>query len=72
MSNISISARDGSGSFSAYVAKPAGGTGPGILVIQEIFGINGFVRQTCDDYASRGYVAVAPDLFWRLEPGLDS
>ena len=70
-SSLSIPAGDGSGSFSAYVALPEGGSGPGILVIQEIFGINAFVRQTCDAYAAQGYVAVAPDLFWRLEAGLD-
>jgi carboxymethylenebutenolidase len=71
MSSVTIPSGDGSGSFSAYVAKPSSGKGPGILVIQEIFGINTFIRQMCDDYAARGYVAYAPDLFWRLEPGLD-
>jgi carboxymethylenebutenolidase len=71
MPSLSINATDGSGSFDAYVALPPGGTGPAMIVIQEIFGINKFIRQTCDDYAAQGYVAIAPDLFWRLEPGLD-
>jgi carboxymethylenebutenolidase len=70
MTDISIDAADGSGSFSAYAATPATGTGPGILVIQEIFGVNSFIRETCDRFAAMGFLAVAPDLFWRLQPGI--
>jgi NADPH2:quinone reductase len=69
MPDITIAARDG-GSFSAYVAKPASGSGPGILVIQEIFGVNKVMRDLCDGYAKQGYVAMCPDLFWRQEPGI--
>ncbi len=65
-----IHAFDG-GDFSAYLALPAGGRGPGIVVLQEIFGVNRFVREVCDWYAARGFVALAPDLFWRIEPGLE-
>lgn len=65
---VTIKATDGSGSFSAYVA---GDKGPGILVIQEIFGINKVMRDICDDLAKQGYVALCPDLFWRQEPGVD-
>lgn len=65
---ITISAADGSGSFSAY---QAGESGPGILVIQEIFGVNKVMRDICDDLAKQGYVALCPDLFWRQEPGID-
>lgn len=64
---VTINARDG-GSFSAYVA---GEKGPGILVIQEIFGVNQVMRDICDDLAAQGYVALCPDLFWRQEPGID-
>ena len=71
MSQTTIEATDRTGSFSAYIALPDGGRGPGMIVIQEIFGINPFVREICDHYASLGYIAVAPDLFWRMEPGLD-
>jgi carboxymethylenebutenolidase len=67
---VKIRAFDG-GEFSAYLALPAGGRGPGIVVLQEIFGVNRFVRDVCDWYAARGFVALAPDLFWRIEPGLD-
>ena len=58
------------GSFGAYLAKPSGGSGPGIVVIQEIFGVNKVVRDLVDGFATRGYFALAPDLFWRLEPGV--
>lgn len=70
MPDVTIDAADG-GVFSAYLAEPAGTSkAPGMLVIQEIFGINSTVRAICDDYAAHGYIAVAPDLFWRQEPGI--
>jgi len=60
------------GAFSAYVARPDGiGPWPGVVVLQEIFGINAVVRGVCDALANAGYLAVAPDLFWRIEPGID-
>src|SRR5687768_13042150 len=68
---IEVAARDGSGSFGGYLAKPAGGQGPGIVVIQEIFGVNAGIRAMCDDWAAQGFVAFAPDLFWRIEPGIE-
>lgn len=68
---VEVSARDGSGSFRAYLAVPPSGRGPGIVVAQEIFGINEFVRATADRYAEEGYVVIAPDLFWRQEPGVE-
>lgn len=66
--NISIKAADGE--FSGYFASPAAGKGPGVVVIQEIFGINAVMRTIADEFAARGYFALAPDLFWRLEPGV--
>ena len=68
MADITIQGSDGS--FSAYMATPASGSGPGILVIQEIFGVNKVMRDLCDDFASQGYIAVCPDIFWRIEPGI--
>jgi len=65
---ISISGPDGA--FAGYLASPSSGKGPGIVVIQEIFGINQVMRDIADDLASHGYFALAPDLFWRLEPGV--
>ncbi len=66
--DISISTPDGT--FGAYLASPSTGWGPGIIVIQEIFGVNGFVRAVADGFAARGFFALAPDLYWRLEPNV--
>jgi carboxymethylenebutenolidase len=70
MTNITIEASDGSGSFEAYVARPDGVPKAAIVVIQEIFGVNPGIRRKCDHWASLGYLALAPDLFWRLQPGI--
>jgi carboxymethylenebutenolidase len=69
MTDVTIRAADG-GSFSAYVATPKSGTGPGIVVIQEIFGVNQVMRDLTDGFAAAGYTAFCPDLFWRIEPGI--
>ncbi|HYK21503.1 MAG TPA: dienelactone hydrolase family protein [Pyrinomonadaceae bacterium] len=66
---IKINSFDG-GEFDAYLALPASGYGPGIVVLQEIFGVNNYIRSVADWYAEHGFVAVAPDLFWRLERGV--
>lgn len=68
---VSISTLDGEGSFDAYVARPAGKPRAAIVVIQEIFGVNAGIRRKCDKLAGDGYLALAPDLFWRIEPGVD-
>jgi len=65
---ISIPTPDGA--FAGYLAAPASGRGPGIVVIQEIFGVNQVMRDVADGLASHGYFALVPDLFWRLEPGV--
>lgn len=59
------------GEFSAYLALPAGGRGPGIVVLQEIFGVTRNLRSVCDWFAARGFLAICPDLFWRIEPGVE-
>jgi carboxymethylenebutenolidase len=66
--DITIAGPDGP--FSGYLATPAARKGPGIVVIQEIFGINAVMRGIADALAANGYFALAPDLFWRLEPGV--
>ena len=68
---IEIQSTDGTGTFSAYVAEPASGKGPALVICQEIFGVNETMRQVADRYAEEGYVAIVPDLFWRLEPGVE-
>lgn len=71
MPDILIKASDNSGSFGAYVAKPAGnGPFPGLILIQEIFGVNRNMRDWADSFAAQGYYCVVPDLFWRQEPGV--
>jgi carboxymethylenebutenolidase len=56
--------------FDAYLALPASGYGPGVVVLQEIFGVNDYMRSVADWYAAHGFVALCPDLFWRLERGV--
>jgi carboxymethylenebutenolidase len=68
MSDITIACPDGE--FSAYLASPAGNSGGGVLVIQEIFGVNKDMRDHCDHLATQGYFALCPDIFWRQEPGI--
>lgn len=53
------------GAFGAYLALPRSGSGPGIVLLQEIFGVNDHIRSVADQYAADGYVVLAPDLFWR-------
>ena len=67
---IKIDASDGSGKFAAYLAKPASGKGPGLVIAQEIFGVNANMRQIADYYAEEGYIVLVPDLFWRQKPGV--
>src|SRR5437763_8374231 len=70
MTGKDITVRGADGSLGAYLASPASGHGPGVIVIQEIFGVNSVVRAICDQHAAQGRFALAPDLFWRLEPGV--
>lgn len=66
---ITITTEDGS--FEAYVARPDRSPAPAVVVIQEIFGVNQVMRDITDGLAGQGYLAVCPDLFWRIEPGID-
>ena len=69
MSEIQISAKDG-GRFMAYHAAPKSGSGPGLVLIQEIFGVNKVMRDLADGFAAKGYHVACPDLFWRQKPGV--
>lgn len=69
-SYIDIEAADG-GRLRAYLAQPAQGSGPGLVLVHEILGINDFMRAMADRYAEEGYVCLVPDLFWRLEAAVD-
>lgn len=55
----------------AYIAYPDIKNAPVLIVIQEIFGVNQEIRDRCDHYAKNGFIAIAPDLFWRIEKGVD-
>ena len=61
----------GGGEFRGYLTVPEAGSGPGLLIEQEIFGVNASLRAIADLYAEEGYVCLVPDLFWRMEPGVD-
>ena len=67
---VIISTLDGASRFDAYLARPDGKPRAAIVVIQEIFGVNAGIRRKCDRLAADGYLALAPDLFWRLEPNV--
>jgi carboxymethylenebutenolidase len=67
--HITIEAHDGS--FAAYIARPKALPAPAVVVLQELFGVNADIRKTCDEVADQGFLAIAPDLFWRQEPGVD-
>lgn len=69
--NTTIPTLDGKDGIPAYVAQPEGTPRGAIIVIQEIFGVNPAIRKKAEDWASLGYLAVAPDVFWRQEPGVE-
>ena len=71
MANVQIATLDGDHSFNAWLAEPEGTPKGAIVVIQEIFGVNEGIRRKADHWASLGYIGIAPDLFWRLEPGVE-
>jgi len=58
------------GDFSGYLALPEWGSGPGLVLAQEIFGVNHVMKAIADEFAGKGYVVLVPDLFWRFEPGI--
>jgi carboxymethylenebutenolidase len=66
---ITIQGRDGA--FGAYISRPKTAPAHAVVVLQELFGVNSDIRKTCDELAAQGFLAVAPDLFWRQEPGVD-
>ncbi|MGO9559334.1 MAG: dienelactone hydrolase family protein [Acidimicrobiales bacterium] len=58
------------GSFEGHLTVPKSGSGPGVLLLQEIFGVNDFMTAKAADLAALGYVVLAPDVFWRIEPNV--
>lgn len=70
MAGSYVSIKADGGTFDAYLSSPPK-PGPGVIVIQEIFGVNTWVRSVCDMLARAGYHAMAPDLFWRIQPHIE-
>ena len=68
---VKIDALNEDALFPAYVAAPSDNARAAIIVIPEIFGVNAGIRQKCDLLAAAGYLAVAPDIFWRFAPGVE-
>jgi carboxymethylenebutenolidase len=66
-----VEVRGPDGSFKAYVARPSGTPKAAVVAIQEIFGVNAVMRGKADWLAREGFLAIAPDLFWRIKPGID-
>jgi carboxymethylenebutenolidase len=67
--HVTIEGHDGA--FAAYIARPKTSPAAAVVVLQELFGVNADIRKTCDELAEQGFLAVAPDLFWRQEPGVN-
>ncbi len=69
--NTQFPSLDGAAAIPAYVARPSGTPKAAIIVIPEIFGLNPGIQQKCETWASEGYLAIAPDIFWRFAPGVE-
>lgn len=66
-----VTVQTADGAFNAYVARPDSPKAPAVIVLQEIFGVNAAMREITDGLAGQGYLAICPDLFWRIEPGIE-
>lgn len=71
MTTQTLNIQTEAGEYSAFVAMPKHTPAPAVVVLHEIFGVNDDIRQTCAELADKGFIAIAPDLFWRLEQGVD-
>src|SRR5271154_6751101 len=69
--NERITVEGHDGEFAAYIARPKNSPAPAVVVLQELFGVNADIRKHSDELAEQGFLAVAPDLFWRQEPGVE-
>lgn len=69
--NSTLTIKTDAGDFTAYVSYPEAEKAPVVVVLHEVFGVNEDVRLTCQALAKEGFITIAPDLFWRQEPGVD-
>jgi len=67
--HVTVKGHDGT--FAAHIARPKTPPAPAVVVLQELFGVNADIRAICNELAGQGFIAIAPDLFWRQEPGVD-
>src|SRR5580700_4858007 len=67
--HVTVKGQDGT--FTAYIARPEELPAPAVIVLQELFGVNADIREKCNKLAEQSFIAIAPDLFWRQEPGVD-
>ena len=70
MTNMTVQATDGSGGFSALVVEPKKTPAGAVVIIQEIFGVNEAMHAAAEQIADLGFIAICPDLFWRIQPGI--
>lgn len=68
---VQVPELDGQGTIPTYVTRPQGTPRAAIIVIPEIFGVNEGIRKKCEDWSAKGYLAAAPDIFWRFAPGIE-
>ncbi len=68
---VQVPELDGRGTIPTYVTHPQGPPRAAIIVIPEIFGVNEGIRKKCEDWSAKGYLAAAPDIFWRFAPGIE-
>jgi carboxymethylenebutenolidase len=59
------------GAMSAYLSLPSGPPKGAVIVVQEVFGVTQAIRDIANDIGAKGYIALAPDIFWRIEPGVE-
>ena len=69
MAGTDLSLAGGEGAFDGYLAVPSSGTAPGVVLVCTIFGVDADLRNVCDNLAAHGFLALAPDLFWRGDKG---
>lgn len=69
--NQAINIQTEGGEFSAYVARPVADLAPVVIVLHEVFGVNEDIRLTCCELAGKGFIAIAPELFWRQDRSVD-
>ena len=66
-----ITVKGHNGEFGAYIVRPNATPAPALIVLHEVFGVNADIRQTCAELAEQGFLAVAPEMYWREEANVD-